>query len=118
MGKEVSLRNGPDKGRESSRVVKDDAQRVALAAMKRADAMAQIGAVESTGTAKRPVVDRKDDSLTLRQLHHFDAGLSSRPLLAQHELAAREVLPRRAQQERQLQGEDEIAVKILVQPVV
>ena len=53
-----------------------------------------------------------------RERHDLALRLRARPLLDEQELAAGEVFARRAQQHRQLQREDQLAVEVLVQAVV
>src|SRR3546814_7374583 len=54
----------------------------------------------------RPRIHRENHRVALRQRHDRGARLHPRPLLGQHEFAAGEILPRRRQQHRDLQGKD------------
>ena len=83
-----------------------------------ADAVAHVDAVDAARALHRPVMHRKDHAFALAQRHDLHARLHARPLLGQHELAAGEVASRIGQQDRELQREDVLAVKILVQAVV
>jgi hypothetical protein len=65
----------------------------------------------------RPVMNREGDGVALLEGHDLRAALHTRPLLGQHELAAREVLSRLREQNDDLDRERELAVEILVKAV-
>src|SRR6185295_16397541 len=60
----------------------------------------------------------KDHAISLTQRHDLGTRLHARPLLGQHELAAREIQPRRGEQEGGLQREHMLSIEILMQAVV
>ena len=70
------------------RVVEDDAERAAAAGAERADAVAQLAAMNAARAFRRPFAHREDDRLALGDRHDLRAGLLARPLLDQYELAA------------------------------
>jgi hypothetical protein len=95
--------------------VEDDAERVALAREDAAHAVAHGGTVVAAGAGRGPVSGREDHRLALLEVDHAAARLGARALLDQQELPAREVLARLAQENRQLDGKDHLAVEILVE---
>ena len=106
---------GPTGFEELQRVVKDDAERVALSAAQAAHAMAHVDAVDAAGTSDGPVMDGENDRVALGERYYLDPRLHARPLFGEHKLAAGEV---GREQESGLQREDVLTVKILVQTVV
>jgi hypothetical protein len=86
----------------SLRVVKDDAQGMAMAGADPADAMAQINAVEAARPLHRPVMHSKSHRVALSERHHFGPRLHARPLLGQHEFAATEIAAGFREQNRNL----------------
>jgi hypothetical protein len=82
-----------------------------------AHAVAQVHAVGAACTLHWPVVHREDHAVATSKRHHFGPRLHSRPLLDQHELAAREVCLRLRQQNRHLEGKNMLAVHVLVQRI-
>ena len=102
----------------SASVVKDDAQRLAVARPDPAHPVAQVDTIVAACASHGPMADRKDDAITLVERHHLDARLHARPLLRQHELATGEVSIRPREQECDLQWEDVLPVEILVEAVV
>src|SRR6267154_3129197 len=98
--------------------MKDDAERITVAAAHGADAVTQVDAVAAPDAAHRATVDSENHRIAAPQRDHGGARLHARPLLGKHELAAREVLVRLAEQYRHLQREDVFAVKILVQAII
>ena len=91
-------------------IVKDDAERVALAGAQAADPVAHRYPVGSAGAFDRSVVDREDHRFALLQRHDFAPRLRSRPLLDEQELTTGKVRLRLTEQHRQLQREHQIAV--------
>src|SRR5207253_4653901 len=65
-----------------------------------------------------PVARREDDDLALLGRHDLAARLGARPLLDQQELAAGVVDGRAGEKAGELQGEDDVAVEVLVEAVV
>src|SRR5690242_6287555 len=102
----------------SRRVVKDHADRVAVPGPYAAHAMPQVHAIDPSGAAHWTVPDGEDHPIASVERHHLDPRLHPRPLLGQDELAAREVSSGLRQEERHLEGEDLLAIEILVQTVV
>src|SRR5690242_6256835 len=101
-----------------ARVMKDDAERVAMPFGDLADAVAHLDAVVAAGPAHGSAVDGKYDGIALGQRHHGRARLHARSLLRQHELAAAEVRRGLGEKKGKLQRKDVLAVQILVQAVV
>ena len=82
-----------------------------------AHAVAHDRAVEAARPAARAIAAGKHHRVALAQRHHDRARLHARPLFDEHELAAGEVALRFGQEHRDLKGEKELAVEILVQAV-
>ncbi len=66
----------------------------------------------------RPVTHRKDHPVPQPERHDVDPRLLARPLLREHELAAREIATRHREQQGDLQREDVLTVDVLMQAVV
>src|SRR5207249_3739115 len=60
----------------------------------------------------------EDHTVSLVERYDLGTRLHARSLLCKHEFAAREVVPRYRQEEGDLQWEDMLAIKILMQAVV
>src|SRR4051812_12506820 len=90
---------------------------MAMARAHAADAVAHVHAIDAAGSSDGPVMDGEDDGVALGERDHFGARLHARPLLGEYEFAAGEIAGRR-EQERDLDGEDEVAVEILMEAVV
>src|SRR4051812_28181448 len=67
----------------SGRVVEDDAERVAPARSKRADAMPQLHAIGAARAPYRAGIDGEDRPIALPQLYHHRPRLHARALLGQ-----------------------------------
>src|SRR6186713_1858047 len=67
------------------RVVQDDAERETRTAAQAAHPMAMRHAAGSARTAHRPLADRKDHRVALRQRYHLDPRLHAWPLLCHDE---------------------------------
>ena len=65
----------------------------------------------------RSVMHREIDGLALPKRHHLGPALHPRPLLAEDELAAGEIVARLGQEDGHLQGKGKLAVEVLVQAV-
>src|SRR3989442_12798646 len=102
----------------SLRVVKDDAESVAMAGTYPAHTVTCIHAIAPAAALHRPMTDRKDHAAATFERQDFSPRLHSRPLLGQHELAAREVVAGLGEQKRDLQRKHMFSVEILVQAVV
>src|SRR5688572_6514393 len=91
---------------------------MALSGMDTADAMAQFHPIDAALSAHRPVVHGEHHSMALPQRHDFRPRLHAGTLLGHYEFAAGEVPLRFAEQDRELQRKDVLAVEILMQAVV
>ncbi len=83
-----------------------------------ADAVTQVDPIVAACTLYRPAVDREHHGVALAQRHHLGAGLHSRTLLCQHELATFEIVPWLGQQHRDLKREHVFAIQVLMQAVI
>src|SRR5215510_5822931 len=83
----------------SGRVMKDNAECVAMPGAHAADTVAEVDAIDPAGSPHRAMVDREDHGIALRQWHHFRPRLHARALLGDDELAAGEVSLRLRQQD-------------------
>src|SRR5258708_36468892 len=101
----------------SLRVVKDDAERAAMAGARWPNAVTQFDPIAAAGALCRPMVHRENHAVPLSERHDLCARLHTRTLFREHEFAAREIPFRRRQQERGLQRKDVLAVQVLVQAV-
>src|SRR5437773_9707600 len=115
---EKFLHRLPRHGSGSLGVMEDDADRMALARAHPAHAMTQVDARHATRALHWPMMDREDHAVSLAERYDLGTRLHARPLLCKHEFAAREVVPRYRQEEGDLQWEDMLAIKILMQAVV
>ena len=82
-----------------------------------AHAVAEINAIVALRPLYWPVMDREGHSITVLKGYHLDAALHARPLFGQDKLAARKVLARIGEENRDLDRECEIAVEVLVQAI-
>src|SRR5438445_7609546 len=98
-------------------IVKDDAQRVARAAVHAANAVAQIDAVVAARAFHRPVARRKNDRLPAIGEDHLRLGLRAGLLLDKDEFSAFPIAPLLANQEYHLQRKADLAVEILMQTI-
>src|SRR5215831_4132635 len=105
-------------GQTLTRVVEDDAQSVTLAREEPAHPVPHRRTIGAARAPHGPVARGEDDRLALLEMHDVPPRLGARSLLHEEELASREVLPRLAQEHRELEGKDYVAVEILVQAVV
>ena len=80
--------------------------------------MAKHAPMHASRSGRRAFADGEDDALAPSERHDLRSGLLTWNLLDDDELAALEVDARRVQQESRLQGEDLLAVQVLVQAVV
>src|SRR5215831_441209 len=103
---------------ELAGVVEDDAQRVARPRDDAAHAVAHGAPIHAPGALAGSVARREDDDLAPLGGDRLAPRLGPRPLLDQQEVAARVIDTPPAQEARELQGKDDIAVDILVQAVV
>ena len=99
-------------------VMKDDAERMAMAGAQTAHAMPHVHPIDAPRALHRPMMDREDHAFALLERDHLGARLHARTLLGQHELAAGEVVAGAGEQERDLERKDMLAVKVLVQAIV
>src|SRR5262245_11193707 len=98
----------------SGSVVKDDAQSEPFAPGEAAHPVAHVRPIRPARAGDGPVARGKDDRLALLERNHAPPRLRAGPLLDEQELAALEILPRLAQEHRELDGEDDLAVDVLV----
>src|SRR6266478_7071904 len=96
------------------RVVKNDAQRVARAAMHTADPMTQIDAVVSARAFDRPVPRRENDRLSAIGDNHLGLGLRARLLLDEHQLSAFPIAPLLAKQKYHSPRQTALAMAIQI----
>ena len=80
--------------------------------------MTQVDAIAAARASHWPMMHRKNHAVPLTERHNLRARLHARPLLGEHEFAAREVSSRRLEQESGLKREHVFPIEILVQAVV
>src|ERR1700720_1044279 len=97
--------------------MEDDAHGMAPAGAETADAMAQVDAVVALRALNRAVVNGKGHGVALAERHDLNPALHARALFGQYKLAAGEVAAGLREQDRHLDRECEIAIKVLVQAV-
>src|ERR1700736_3315867 len=98
----------------SARIVKDHAERVALAGAKSAYSVAHVDAVMPSRSGDRTIAIGEDDSLALIHRDRFATRLRARALLDQQEFSALEILVAPAQHAGELKRERDLAVEILM----
>src|SRR6266516_2320470 len=98
-------------------IVKNHAERVALATAQPAHAVPQIHAIRPAGALDRPVVHRENHALALGQRHDFGARLQAWALLGEQECASGEIATRPREQEGRLQRKCKLAVEVLMQAI-
>jgi hypothetical protein len=89
-----------------------------MTAAQATDAVTEIHPVNALRTLHGAVVYGEHYCIALPQRNNLWSGLHARALLGEHELAATEVLAGFGKQNRRLQRENVLAVKVLVQAVV
>src|SRR5262245_27259099 len=99
-------------------VVEDEAQRVARPRDDATHAVAHGASVHTPRALDRPVARREDDDLALLGGDRLAPRLRPWPLLYQQEVAARVIDAPPAQEARDLQGEHDVPVDVLVQTIV
>src|SRR5215510_3613956 len=87
-GSRISIASG---GSGSAGVVKNDAQRKAIATAQAAHAVTHVDAIDAAAAFDGPLAHRENDSLALTQWRHLDARLHARALLGQGKFAPGEV---------------------------
>ena len=97
-------------------VVEDDPERGAAAGGDGADPVAHADAVVAALAGVGPHLGREDQERAARRAQHVGAALRARPLLEQHELAAR-VVVLVGEHRHDLEREVDVAVEVLVQRV-
>src|SRR5262245_7540203 len=102
----------------SRRVVEDDAQREAQAAVNPAHPVSHGRAKVSARAGDGSMPGREDDDLALLRPDGLPARLGPRPLFQEEKLSSVVVFARAAQEARELQREGHRAVEILMQAVV
>ncbi|ABA53703.1 hypothetical protein BURPS1710b_A0614 [Burkholderia pseudomallei 1710b] len=108
----------PARAPASRRVVEDDPERMALPGAHAAHAVPKIHAIDTARALHRAMMDGEHDRVALLERHDIGARLHARPLLGDHEFAAREIGARLREQNRRLQREYVLAIQILMQAVV
>ena len=83
-------------------VVKNDSERVPMAGTKPAHTVTKVNPVRPARALHRSMMDRENYSVSLFQFDDFRAGLHTRPLLRQNELATREIPARNREQKGDL----------------
>src|SRR5262249_22663686 len=99
-------------------VVEDDAKRMTVPGAHPAHAMPQNHSVYPPRSLYRTIVHGQYDCVALAKLNDFGTRLHARTLLRDHELTTGEVAPGVRQKDRDLEWENVLTVKILVQTVV
>ena len=79
--------------------------------------MSEMDAIVAFRAIDRPAVHGEGHRITLPQRHHLGPALHAWPLLGKNKLAACEIASGFREQDRNLQRECEITVKILMQAV-
>jgi hypothetical protein len=98
-------------------IMENDANGVTHPGAQAADAVSEIDAVGPFRSLNRPIVHGESHCIALPQWHHLDPALHAWALFRQDKLAAREVLPRFREKDRDLKWKCEVAVEILMQTV-
>ena len=98
-------------------VVEDNPHGVPHTGADAAHAVAEVHAVIALRSLHGPVMDCEGHSIPLPKGHDFDAALHARPLFGQDKLATAEVLAGLREEDRDLDRECEIAIKVLVETV-
>src|SRR5258708_3875403 len=83
-----------------------------------ADAVAQVYTIRAALALHRPVVNCKNNAVSLTKRHHHWTALHTRALLRHDELTTGEVRVGVGQKNCQLEREDMLTVEVLVQAVV
>src|SRR3984957_20628436 len=108
-----------DRSDISGRVVEDDAERVWMPGPKPVDAVAHLYLIFAVFASYGTVVRGEHNPVTLAHGLDDDAArLLPRTLLRQHKLTSFEVLTGLVQEENDLEREEVIAMRVLVQAVV
>src|SRR3984893_8535935 len=100
------------------RIMKDDAECVPMTGAQAAHSMPNIDPVGTACAPPRPMVHGEDHGFALDEGHDLRPRLHPRALLREHKLAPGEILARAREEQRDLEGKDEIAVEVLVQAIV
>jgi hypothetical protein len=98
--------------------MENDADGVSSSRPQSANAVSHVDAVGSPRALDRAMVDGKYHALALVERDHLGPRLHAGPLFGEDEFAAREIDGGPCEQERDLEREDMLAVKVLVQAVV
>src|SRR5262245_63270418 len=72
----------------SSRVVKNDAQRMTMSPPNAADAVPEIHPIRAASALDGTMMNREYDTVTLTEWHNHRSRLHPRPLLSHHEFTA------------------------------
>jgi hypothetical protein len=98
--------------------VKDDAQSAACAGADAADAVAEVDAIRAAGALNGAMAHGEGDGIAQAERDDFRAGLHAGALFGEDEFAAGEVFAWFSEEESDLDGEDVVAIDILVEAVV
>jgi hypothetical protein len=100
-----------------SRVVENNPNGVPHARSNATHAVAEIHAIVALRTFYRAIMDGEGHGITLSKWYDLSTALHARPLFGQDELATCKVPARLGEENRDLDREREIAVKILMETV-
>src|SRR5262249_38659895 len=98
----------------SSRVVKNDAERMTMAPADAANAVPEIYPIRAPSALHGTMMNCEHDAVTLTKRHNHRSRLHPRPLLCHYEFAADKILIGFGQQDRQLKREYVRAIEVLV----
>ena len=107
----------PD-GLASVRIVENDTERMTVSRQDAAHAVTEIHAIHALVTLHRAIMNCEHNAISLSKRHNYRPRLHTRSLFRHHEFAAREVFVGFRQKDRELERENMLAIKVLVQTVV
>src|SRR5262245_9819479 len=102
----------------SSRVVKNDAERMTMSPADAANAVPEIYPIRAASARHGTMMNCEHDAVTLTKRHNHRSGLHPRPLLCHHEFAAGKISIGFGLQDRQLKREYVLAIEVLMQAVI
>ena len=97
--------------------MKDDPQRMTMARAQSAHTVPHVNAIATALAPHRTMVYRESYGITLTKRNDLWPRLHARTLFGKYKFSAREIGPRLGQQDRHLNGENMLAVKVLMQTV-
>jgi hypothetical protein len=107
----------PERTRSSPRVMEDDSNCMLHAFAEAADAVPQVHPIRSLSSLDRAVMHGERHGIALPQRYEFGPALHPRLLFREDKFTASEILARFEEEDRDLEREREIAVKVLMQAV-